>query len=90
MWLSAVKRLVLLVALTNAQQAPGDESSICTDTDLQQVYPGNVRTLMDSYSYDALLPGNGTGNDPREGAVWNDRSFDDNDVVNTDNPTYVS
>ena len=45
---------------------------------------------MDSYHYVTLLPGNGTGNPPLEGAVWNDRSFDGNDAVDDDNPTYVS
>ena len=44
---------------------------------------------MDSNNYESLLPGNGT-NSPVANAVWNDMSFDDNDAVDTDNPTYVS
>ena len=45
---------------------------------------------MDSYSYVNLLPGNGTGQPPEDDAVWNDRSYDGNDVEDTFNPTYVS
>ena len=46
---------------------------------------------MDSYNYINLLPGNGTGNDPIATAVWNDFSFDDNDITpELANPTYVS
>ena len=46
---------------------------------------------MDSYNYQNLLPGNGTGNSPIATAVWNDFSFDGNDVTpETNNPTYVS
>ena len=45
---------------------------------------------MDSYNYENLLPGNGTGNPPIATAVWNDFSFDGNDVNNTLRPTYVS
>ena len=45
---------------------------------------------MDSYNYEQLLPGNGTGNPPIQGAVWNDRSVDGNDdMANTISPTYV-
>ncbi|CAI8048169.1 Ephrin type-A receptor 5 [Geodia barretti] len=44
---------------------------------------------MDSYSYENLLPGNGTGNSPIATAVWNDFSFDGNDVTpETLSPTY--
>ena len=47
--------------------------------------------LMDSYSYVNLLPGNGTGSmTPIADAVWNDFSFDGNDVTRTLRPTYVS
>ena len=45
---------------------------------------------MDSYSYVNLLPGNGTGQPPEDDAVWNDMSYDGNDVVDILNPTYVS
>ena len=72
-------------------QAPGDADFRCTDGhERPPVYPDNVRMLMDSNHYEALLPGNGTGNPPREGAVWNDRGFDGNDVADTVVPTYVS
>ncbi|CAI8051432.1 Ephrin type-A receptor 5 [Geodia barretti] len=41
------------------------------------------------YSYENLLPGNGTGNSPIATAVWNDFSFDGNDVTpETLSPTY--
>jgi hypothetical protein len=44
---------------------------------------------MDSYNYENLLPGNGTGNSPIATAVWNDFSFDGNDVTpETLSPTY--
>lgn len=90
MWLFAVECLMLLAVLANAQQSPGDESDRCVNTDLRTEYPDNVKTLMDSYSYEVLLPGSGSGAPPREGAVWSDRSFDGNDVDTTFNPTYVS
>ena len=45
---------------------------------------------MDSYNYENLLPGNGTGNSPIATAVWNDFSFDGNDATSTTSPTYVS
>ena len=45
---------------------------------------------MDSYSYVNLLPGNGTGQPPEDDAVWNDMSFDGNDLTDTLSPTYVS
>ena len=45
---------------------------------------------MDSYNYENLLPGNGTGNSPIATAVWNDFSFDGNDATSTTTPTYVS
>ena len=82
--------MCLAMSLCSAQ-APGDADFLCTDgLERPPVYPDNVRMLMDSNHYEALLPGNGTGNLPREGAVWNDRSFDGNDVVDTIEPTYVS
>ncbi|CAI8042608.1 Ephrin type-A receptor 5 [Geodia barretti] len=44
---------------------------------------------MDSYNYENLLPGNGTGNNPIATAVWNDFSFDGNDLIpETLTPTY--
>ena len=45
---------------------------------------------MDSYNYEQLLPGNGTGNSVIQGAVWNDRSYDGNDENDRNSPTYVS
>ena len=64
-------------------QAPGDEDNRCTvDHTSPQVYPDTVRNLMDSYNYEQLLPGNGTGNPVIQGAVWNDRSYDGNDEIN--------
>ena len=45
---------------------------------------------MDSYNYVSLLPGNGTESAIEDNAVWNDRSYDENDVIDTSNPTYVS
>ena len=72
-------------------QAPGDEVARCTtDHSNPPQYPDTVRNLMDSYNYENLLPGNGTGNPPIATAVWNDFSFDGNDENNTLSPTYVS
>ena len=84
--------MLLCVALSLCSaQAPGDEADRCTtDHSNPPVYPDNERTLMDSYSYVNLLPGNGTGQPPEDDAVWNDMSFDENDVDGTLNPTYVS
>ena len=77
---------LLMVAFTVMcwAQAPEDAEKRCTDTS----YPDNEVNLMDSYNYEVLLPRNGTGNDPA--AVWNDYSFDKNDVNKTDDLTYVS
>ena len=82
--------MCLALSLCSAQ-APGDEAARCTtDHSNPPIYPDNERTLMDSYSYVNLLPGNGTGQPPEDDAVWNDMSYDGNDVVDTLNPTYVS
>ena len=70
-------------------QAPGDGDALCS-TSNPQVYPDTERNLMDSYNYENLLPGNGTGNPPIATAVWNDFSFDGNDANSTTTPTYVS
>ena len=70
-------------------QTPGDGDSRCINDPDAPVYPDNEKTLMDSYHYLQLLPGNGSGNIIPE-AVWNDRSVDGNDdEMNTVNPTYV-
>ena len=83
--------IVSLVLSTCSTQAPGDGDSRCTDDEDAPTYPDNEKTLMDSYHYLQLLPGNGSGDPPVAGAVWNDRSVDENDyVANTINPTYVS
>ena len=72
-------------------QAPGDEADRCTtDHANTPQYPDTIRMLMDSYSYENLLPGNGTGSTPIADAIWNDFSFDGNDVTRTLRPTYVS
>ena len=82
--------LLLLTLSSSSAQAPGDEDSNCiNDRDVLN-HPDNEKTLMDSYHYRTLLPGNGSGHDPVAGAVWNDRSVDGNDINNTNNPTYVS
>ena len=89
MLLSAVKLLLVVISLATAQ-APGDEDDRCTvDHTSPQVYPDNVKTLMDSFNYDKLLPGNGTGDRLIGNAVWNDRSYDGNDVTSRSHPTYV-
>ena len=82
--------VLLAVILTPClAQAPGDGDERCTNDEDAPVYPDNERTLMDSYHYLQLLPGNGSGN-IIPGAVWNDRSLDGNDdEMNTINPTYV-
>ena len=88
-------RFVLVVAsLTGISwaQAPGDAAARCTtDHTHPPQYPDTIRMLMDSYNYVNLLPGNGTGSmTPIADAVWNDFSFDGNDVTRTQRPTYVS
>ena len=89
------KLILLLMTLMLVRrlqaQAPGDEDDRCTvDHTSPQVYPDTVRNLMDSYNYEQLLPGNGTGNPVIQGAVWNDRSYDGNDETNRNSPTYVN
>ena len=75
-----------LVLSPCSAQAPGDGDVRCKDA---PTYPDNEKTMMDSYHYLQLLPGNGSGN-IIPGAVWNDRSLDGNDdEMNTINPTYV-
>ena len=79
-WVCVVTCLLLLTAVVSGQQAPKCSGG---------PYPNNVKTLMDSYNYDQLLRGSGTGNTV-EGAVWTDRSVDGNDIINTTVATYVS
>ena len=81
--------IMSLVLSSCSAQAPGDGDIQCTGARDAPTYPGNEKTLMDSYHYLQLLPGNGSGN-IIPGAVWNDRSLDGNDdEINTINPTYV-
>ena len=81
--------LLLLTLSSCSAQAPGDGDSRCINDPDAPVYPDNEKTLMDSYHYLQLLPGNGSGS-IIPGAVWNDRSVDGNDDgMNTINPTYV-
>ncbi|CAI8007494.1 Ephrin type-A receptor 4 [Geodia barretti] len=89
MLLAFVAYLLVFLSLCWAQ-APGDEDDRCTvNHSNPPQYPDNETNLMDSYSYENLLPGNGTGNSPIATAVWNDFSFDVNDVTpGTLNPTY--
>ena len=82
--------LLFLTLSPCSAQAPGDEDERCTDAEDAPTYPDTVRNLMDSYNYVQLLPGSGTGNPPIEGAVWTDRSVDDNNTIGTTSPTYVS
>ena len=82
--------VVATVAIYCSAQAPGDEDANCTGAENAPTYPDTVKNLMDSYNYLQLLPDNGTGNSPIHIAVWNDRSFDGNDVISTLNPTFVS
>ena len=81
--------IISLVLSPCSAQAPGDEERRCTNDEDSLTYPDNEKTLMDSYHYLQLLPGNGSG-EIIPGAVWNDRSLDGNDDENnTVNPTYV-
>ena len=82
--------LLFLTLSPSSAQAPGDEDGRCTDSANAPTYPDTVRNLMDSYNYEQLLRGSGTGNPPVEGAVWTDRSVDGNDVDSTITSTYVS
>ena len=78
--------LLFLTLSPCSAQAPGDEDGQCSGGP----YPNTVRNLMDSYNYEQLLRGSGTGNPPVEGAVWTDRSVDGNNVDSTVTATYVS
>ena len=92
MWGSLLRYLLVPVALATycSAQAPGDGDRTCIEHEDAPTYPDTEWTLMDSYHYLQLLPGNGTGRDPVAGAVWNDRSVDGNDDDdNTIHPTYV-
>ena len=80
--------IISLVLSPCSAQAPGDGDVWCTGYLDAPTIPDNEKTLMDSYHYLQLLPGNGSGN-IIPGAVWNDRSLDGNDEMNTINPTYV-
>ena len=81
--------LISLVLSPCSAQAPGDGDSRCTDDKYAPTYADSEKTLMDSYHYLQLLPGNGSGNIIL-GTVWNDRSVDGNDdEMNTIHPTYV-
>ena len=73
--------LVVVIISVVKSQAPGDEDDRCLSTPYLHTYEDNAKILMDSYNYQRLLPGNGTGKSPIASALWNDRSFDD--------PTYV-
>ena len=81
--------IISLVLSPCSAQAPEDRDRRCTDKEDAPTYPNNEKTLMDSYHYLQLLPGNGSA-EIISGAVWNDRSLDENDdEINTINPTYV-
>ena len=85
-------QIIVLVAVLEgycSAQAPGDEDNRCLKSPYGHTYEDNVKILMDSYNYLQLLPGNGTGNPPIASALWNDRSFDGNDIVSTTAATYV-
>ena len=64
--------IMSLVLSSCSAQVPGDgDDAQCTDGKDTPTYPDNEKTLMDSYHYLQLLPGNGSGN-IIPGAVWND------------------
>ena len=91
MWkcIRALVTLVVIISMVKSQ-APGDEDNRCNSSSFVHTYPDNVKVLMDSYNYEQLLPGNGTGNNvPISTAVWNDRSVDRNDVTSISTATYV-
>jgi hypothetical protein len=71
---------VLLLCLASAQAgvAPGDENSRCME-DLAP-YPTNMRMLMSSRHYTQLLG--------EDGAVWDQRDFDNNNPESPITPTY--
>ena len=81
--------LVVVIISVVKSQAPGDEDDRCLSTPYVHTYEDDVKILMDSYNYQRLLPGNGTGNPPIASALWNDRSFDGNDITSTTAATYV-
>ena len=87
-----VKHLLLLISIAAIarSQAPGDEDVFCRNREGAPTYNSSVKTLMDSHNYQQLLPGNGTGGNPIQNAVWNDRSVDENDATATEKATFVS
>ena len=87
----AVKHLLLLISIAAiaGSQAPRDEDEYCRNREDAPTYNSSAKTLMDSYNYLQLLPGNGTGSTPIQNAVWNDRSVDEIDANTTVNPTFV-
>ena len=88
-YLCSSSQICVMISLSPCSaQAPGDGDSRCINDPDAPTYPDNEKTLMDSYHYLHLLPGNGSAN-IIPGAVWNDRSVDGNDEMNTINPTYV-
>ena len=74
--------VLLFCTLSNAQMqvAPGDEDSSCVRQNPAE--PDNVKVLMNSRNYEQLLG--------VQGAVWDQRDFDDNNPPNPYNPTFVS
>ena len=90
MW-RCIRALVTLVVIISVvkSQAPGDEDNRCQISPYVHTYEDDVKILMDSYNYLQLLPGNGTGNPPIASALWNDMSFDGNDIISTTSATYV-
>ena len=89
LYLQLILTAVIVAGYCSAQ-APEDGDERCTGAEDAPTYPDAVKNLMDSYNYVQLLPGSGTGNPPIEGAVWTDRSVDDNNTIDTTSPTYVS
>ena len=79
--LLAVVIVLSLLSGWSCAQAPGDGDSFCTET-LPSIgvnildYPPEVKPLMDSRHYQALLP-------PSTGAVWQTVDNDNNNPSNT-------
>ena len=83
LWVTLLVELLLKVN-HGSSVAPGDEDQLFCDQYIRSIgaaptpsYSANIRVLMDSWNYQALLP-------PRVGAVWDQV---DNDGNNPNNAT---
>ena len=79
--------MVVVFIVSCSATAPGDEDVDCVKN---KHYSVNTKVLMDSMTYEQLLPGHST--QPIAGAAWTDASCDSNDNIQNpfSTPPYVS